>query len=283
MNTNNHQKTKFTAVVAFLLGLNLGLWLNRDARIVSHSLKCKHLTVIKERPKTLKQEIECNKEFLLVAVYINTHKNIVFNDFGEYTRTKFIFFTTSKTIALNERTVVRLENLDATSTDVIYLRMLRHVSQQYGNKFDWFILTESSFFVNIDKLIFLRNLNNSEKFLFVPEMKKAGISNEYEYNIERMNLKGKLTSDIRNRESNQTSIKDSVNDTGNYSILTAGLIDIIQPGIIFSRPLVQELANLTDMCENIKNFRQCLKNRIKISWFNYFKVNVVCDKKNVNC
>ena len=152
-------------ISTFLLALVLGCWINTKARTFRHIFTCRqdgYLVGEKlERPRTLEHEVERNSALLLVGVLVNTKEDeknadIIYNDFHQETNIKLALFTTKRTIS---RQVAYLEGVNKTEpNNVAYLRTLVHVSQQYGNKFNWFLFTESNYFVNIDKLTFLKKL-----------------------------------------------------------------------------------------------------------------------------
>ena len=237
----------FFHICTFLLGLGLGYWLHAKTRTVSHLAKC-HDTVYlvsdnRKRPQTLEQEVERNSGLLLVGVLVNTKEdeNIIYDDFSTETNIKFTFFTTSKNISLNNRRIIYLGGFNASTepNSVKYLRMFIHVSQQYGNKFNWFMFTENSYFVNMDKLKFLKNLHHSEpeEFLFLPQ---------YRYEPQDSSDKSKDSEDI---------------------------VHAIQPGMILSRLLLQRISNVTESCLNKRHgLRECLQKTVSISWITDFQV-----------
>ncbi len=265
MYRNGHKRQTLTIVCAFLLGLNLGFWLSKNARIVRHVLRCHHRVYLvgKSRPQALDQEVERNTAFLLVGVFVNTEVHErktgnLYNDFGAEANIKYIFFASKTNTSLYNKQVAYLEGLDA-STEILYLRMFSHVCRQYGDKFEWFMFTESSFFVNIDTVEFLRNLNYSKEHLFLPE----GSASDYRYdgrnNGSRIDIAG----------SNRTKIDHTSGETQEYFVSNIDIVDIFHPGIIMSRSLLQKLSRLTQPCANKRNgFRECFENRVTISWPN---------------
>lgn len=246
---NRSNRDTLVFIFAFLLGLGLGCLFNAKARIVRHVLNCKHFVYFvgdsRERPQTLEQEVERKSQFLLVGVFVNTKEDvhqtdILYNDFSPETNIKFIFFTAKRTMSLHN-IFVALEGLNAsTEPKLKYLRMFHHVSQHYGDKFSWFMFTESNYFVNMDKLGFLKHLqhSNTKEFLFMPHVERKSSINNFGHVL--------LDSFTKNKEyTDQNSQTD--------------IVHVIQPGMIFSRPLLQRISSLTESCMNRKRgLRNCL-------------------------
>lgn len=266
-------------VVAFLLGLSLGFWLSRNARIVDHVVRCRHMVYLagRTRPQTLEQEVENDTEFLLVGVFINTEEKtgILYNDFSAETNIRFIFFTTESTNSLHNRQVIYL-GLDA-STEVIYLRMFRHVCQHYDTQFNWFMFTESSFFVNIDKLRFLRNLNDSKEYLFLPEIPTDSRVDDYGYDGQ------KNGSRIDIRGNSRIQMDHPSGKPKEYRMSNMDIVRMFQPGTILSRLFLQKLSSLTAACVSKKTVdRECFQRRVTISWFNDVTVIKKLFNDNIN-
>ena len=260
-------------ICTFLLGLGVGSWLTAKGRIVRHVLRCQHTVYSvgdsRERPQTLEQEVERNSGLLLVGVLVNTkeHENktdIIYDDFSPGTNIKFIYFTTKRTISL-QSTFVTLKGLNASTEpdSVKYLRMFIHVSQQYGNKFNWFMFTENSYFVNMDKLGFLKNLHHSREFLFLPQVTRKSGRNDYRYEGQNRDIRG----------FERTKLDNSSGEAWEYQKSNTDIIHVIHPGMILSRPLLQRISHLTESCLNKRRgLAECFRKRVSISWINDFEV-----------
>ena len=274
MQKKSQKSQSFIIVCAFLLGLNLGLWLSRNAKIVRHELRCHHMAYLtnKNRLGRLQEELQRNRAFLLVAVFVNTQDNEktgnVYNDFNAETDINYIFFATKTTLSSYGRQVIYLKDLDgSTETEVIYLQMFRHISQQFDSKFNWVLFTESSFFVNIESLSFLRNLNHSNELLLIPEVTRNSGVTDYKYdgqtNGSRIGMNG----------SHGINIDHFAKERKEYRIPNMG---IFHPGTIMSRSLKNKLSTLTELCvQKTHNFQECFLNSISISWLNDFTVITV--------
>ena len=267
MHKKSQKSQSFIIVCAFLLGLNLGLWLSRNAKIVRRELRCHHMVYLtnKNRLGRLQEEVERNRAFLLVAVFVNTQDDEktgnVYNDFNAETDINYIFFTAKTTISSYGRQVIYLKDLDGSAeTEVIYLQMFRHICQQFDGTFNWVLFTESSFFVNIDSLRFLRNLNHSNELLLIPEVtRNTGITN-YKYDGQ---TKG---SRIGMNGSDGIKIDNFTKERKEYRISN---MDIFHPGTIMSRSLKNKLSSLTELCvQQTHNFQECFLDSISISWLN---------------
>ena len=281
MQKKSQKSQSFIIVCAFLLGLNLGLWLSRNAKIVRHELRCHHMVYLtnKNRLGRLQEELQRNRAFLLVAVFVNTQDNEktgnVYNDFNAETDINYIFFATKTTLSSYGRQVIYLKDLDgSTETEVIYLQMFRHISQQFDSKFNWVLFTESSFFVNIESLSFLRNLNHSNELLLIPEVTRNSGVTDYKYdgqtNGSRIGMNG----------SHGINIDHFAKERKEYRIPNMG---IFHPGIIMSRSLKNKLSTLTELCvQKTHNFQECFLNSISISWLNDFSIkNSTGTEKNI--
>ena len=267
MKNSSKKRQTFVLLCTFLLGLGLGHWLTTKAAIVHHGLKCQHTVYLgantRYRPQTLKEEVETNSRLLLVAVLVNTKKDpksrdTIYNDFSTEANIKFLFFATKSNISLKS-TLVVLEGLDAsTEPKVKYLRMLIHVSQQYGNKFNWFLFTESNYFVNVDKLTFLKKLQYSKEFVFLPQVPRKSGVNDHGHELNRPELLDSLAQRVEYQKSN------------------IDIVHVIQPGMILSRPLLQKISSLTESCMNQgRVLPQCLQKSFSISWIHDFEVAIV--------
>ena len=254
-------------IFTFLLALFLGRWINTKARTFGHIFTCRQDRYLVggnlERPRTLEHEIERNSAFLLVGVLVNTKEDeenadIIYNDFHQETNIKLALFTTKRTISLHSRQVTYLEGVNTTELNsVAYLRMLIHVSQQYGNKFNWFLFTESNYFVNIDKLTFLKKLQYSNEFVFLPEEHRKSGLNDYGHELNRIELLDSLAQRVEYQKSNMD------------------IVHVIQPGMILSRPLLQRMSSLAESCMNQgRILLQCLQTSFSIFWIHDFEVAI---------
>jgi hypothetical protein len=220
----------------------------------------------KSRLGKFEEEVQSNTAFLLVAVFVDTldaeETGNLYGDFRIETNIKYIFFTTKTTISSHYRQVVHLKDFDASAqTEVIYLKMFQHVYQHFEKSFDWLVFTESTFFVNIDTLRFLKNMNCSNEFLFIPEVtRKSGDGYIRQNNRTRTDKRGyhRIKTDIFSRVMKE-------NRRSNMNIF-----HIFHPGTILSRSLVTKLSSLTEKCvqQKTNGFRECFKTKISISWLN---------------
>ena len=259
---NRSGKENFVLVFAFLLGLGLGCWLNAKARIVWHVLKCTHFVYFvgdsRERPHTLEYEVGKSSQLLLVGVFVDKKEvgkktGILYNDFSPETNIKFIFFTTNKTMSLHNM-FVALDGLDGSKEPKLkYLQMLNYFNQHYGDKFNWFLFTESKYFVNMDKLGFLKYLHYSKtkEFLFLPQIKRKSGINDY--------------GDV---------LLDSFTKKTEYQKSKKDIFHVIQPGMILSRSLLKRVSSSTKSCMNKRQrgLRKCLQKIAAIFWMTDFEV-----------
>ena len=254
-------------ISTFLLALVLGRWINTKGRTFRHIFTCRQDRYLVrenlERPGTLEHEVERNSALLLVGVLVNTKEDeknadIIYSDFHPETNIKLALFTTKRTISLHSRQVAYLECVNTTEpNNVAYLRMLVHVSQQYGNKFNWFLFTESNYFVNIDKLTFLKKLQYSNEFVFLPQVPRKSGVNDYGHELNRAELLDSLAQRVEYQKSNMD------------------IVHVIQPGMILSRPLLQKISSLTESCMNQgRVLPQCLQKSFSISWIHDFEVAI---------
>lgn len=198
------------------------------------------------RGQTLKEELKYNSRFMLVAIFtkaLSESRNL-YNDLNtEDTDIKFVYFTATIENSLHDSTTVLLKDL--SSKETIYSSMLRYVTEKYTTNFNWFMLCSGSFFVNFKKLSFLRSLDHSKKYIFLPE---ARVHKEFR-NDTRGHNRTDTSSFYRETEGNDETVD---------SVL------IFQPGITISRSMLQKLS--TNHCFNkAKVYHQCLQN-VTISW-----------------
>ena len=263
--TRNRKSLLF--ISTFLLALVLGRWINTKARTFRHIFTCRQERYLVrgnlERPGTLEHEVERNSALLLVGVLVNTKEDeknadIIYSDFHPETNIKLALFTTKRTISLHSRQVAYLECVNTTEpNNVAYLRMLVHVSQQYGNKFNWFLFTESNYFVNIDKLTFLKKLQYSNEFVFLPQVPRKSGVNDYGHELNRAELLDSLAQRVEYQKSNMD------------------IVHVIQPGMILGRPLLQKISSLIESCMNQgRVLPQCLQESFSISWIHDFEVAI---------
>ena len=257
----------------------------------------------KDRPKTFEEELKTTS-LLLVGVFINAldvrkKGETSFNDFSQ-TNMKCIFFTTvkEKSSFIDKTSVIYLETTEGSSDiGLVYLRMFRHIAQHYARKFRWFMLSESSFFINTDQCNFLLNLDSSKEFLFLPEAGtdfRAGDNDEHvelpqstrgnngsiwerrgQANItyelsESSEFEGYNSSSDDTRKSNRTEIENPTpfREEKRYYILHMDIVQLLQPGMIMSKSLVHKLSARTEDCfkSRDRDIRDCFQKRSNTSW-----------------
>jgi hypothetical protein len=139
------------------------------------------------------------------------------------------------------------------------------------------MFTESSFFVNIDKLRFLRNLNDSKEYLFLPEIPTDSRVDDYGYDGQ------KNGSRIDIRGNSRIQMDHPSGKPKEYRMSNMDIVRMFQPGTILSRLFLQKLSSLTAACVSKKTVdRECFQRRVTISWFNDVTVIKKLFNDNIN-
>lgn len=168
-------RSKLLLFLKFLLGLIAGIFFMGQLQIslitsgacIQFKLSPLHRQL---KVKTLESaDVETTgRQLLLVGVmtadkYIGTRAKAVYETWGNRVPGKILFFTADTQNSTEDLPVIPLRGVDDSyPPQKKSFMMLKYMSENYGDKFEWFMRADDDVFVKTDRLeLFLRSINSS--------------------------------------------------------------------------------------------------------------------------